>query len=121
VHRSRASGRALYLWLLSIELAECHLSCASIFEEAARFFEKFCTYTSARLRSYFTRFLESHFRQYSIFRSTACSGAAQDMMVWLSPSLLSKYGPTEWPRCWQIFGRAEENLETLNMVGIQTF
>jgi hypothetical protein len=60
-----------------MELAECHLSGASNFEEAARFFEKLCTCASARLRSYFTRFLESHFRLYIIFRSAACSSAAQ--------------------------------------------
>ena len=45
-----------------MELAECHLYGASNFGEAARFFEKLCTCASAPLRSYFTRFLESHFR-----------------------------------------------------------
>jgi hypothetical protein len=44
-----------------------------------------------------------------------------DMIVRLTPSLLSKYGPTEWPRCWHIVGRAEENHETFNMVGISEY
>ena len=75
-----------------------------------------------RLRSNFTRFLESHLRRYSIFPQYCLQQrGTTDMMVRLSPSVLSKCGPTEWPRCWQIVVRAEENHETLNMVGIQTF